>query len=151
MKTQGREKVRKVNCLSNDMNSLYHQAARKLGMADSVLIVLYAVYEKDGRCRLCDICTENGISKQTVNSAIRKLEEERVLYLERDGAKTKRVCLTEKGKAYAERTVARLYEAECNVFEAWDKDEFEQYLRLMEKYNFSLRAEIEKMERGTSD
>lgn len=146
MKQDYYEKIRRINGLSNDMNMAYHQAAWKLGVSDSVLCVLYVIYEKGNHCLLQDICNESGIRKQTINSAIRKLESEEILYLEKDKGKNKRVCLTEKGQQYVLQTAARLYEAECNVFNEWEEEEFETYLRLMKKYNDSFRQQIEKWE-----
>lgn len=145
MDKEYREKVHRINCLTNDMDSIYHQAARKLGVSDSVLIVLYMLYDKGGQCRIVDICNESGLSKQTVNSAIRSLESDGVLFLEQDMGRTKRACLTEKGKEYTHTTAARLFEAECRAFESWSEQEFEQHLMLMEKYNRTLRAEVEKL------
>ena len=37
----------RLNCLASDLDSLYHQAALKLGFSDSVMFVLYLVYERD--------------------------------------------------------------------------------------------------------
>lgn len=146
MKNEQYEKVHRVNCLVNDLDMIYHQAARKLGVSDSVLCILYVIYEKGDRCLLHDICSASGISKQTINSAIRKLETEEILYLEQDKGKNKRICLTEKGKAYVDKTAACLYEAECSVFSEWPEEEFELYLTLMKKYSDSLRVQVEKME-----
>lgn len=146
MKMEYHEKVHRVNCLTNDIDALYHQAARKLGVSDSVLCVLYMIYEKGDGCLLYDICNESGITKQTINSAIRKLEKEEILYLEPFKGKTKQICLTEKGKDYVARTAACLYKAECDAFKQWTDEEFEMYLKLMEKYNQSLRKEIDKMQ-----
>lgn len=145
MKNEHYEKVHKVNALSNDMTAIYHQAARIFAMSDSALIVLYTVYEKGDHCLLQDVCVESGISKQTVNSALRKLEAEGILYLEQDRGKNKRICLTEAGREHVERTAGRLYEAECRAFSDWTDREFETYLALMEKYNCALRREIETM------
>lgn len=147
MKNDYPEKIHKVNCLSNDLDALYHQAARKLGIADSVMIVAYMIYEKGDGCLLYDICNECGISKQTINSALRKLEKDEILYLEQDKGKTKRIHLTEKGKEFIKQTATRLVEAECNAFRDWTDEEFELYLKFMEKYNNAFRREIEKMER----
>ena len=135
----------RVNCLASDLDSLYHQAALKLGLADSVMFVLYLVYERDGRCPLHAICKETSISKQTINSAIRKLEKDEVIYLEQTGGRAKTVCLTEKGREYAGRTVGRLFRAERSAFDGWEAEEIEQYLRLMEKYNDHFRRQIESM------
>ena len=87
----------------------------------------------------------SGISKQTINSAIRKLEIEEIVYLEKHNGKSKIVCLTEKGKPYANRTAAKLYEAECSAFRDWSEEEIDFYLHLIEKHNSSLRNQIEKL------
>jgi DNA-binding MarR family transcriptional regulator len=135
----------RVNCLASDLDSLYHQAAVKLGLSDSVMFVLYLVYEKDGKCPLNDIRKETSISKQTLNSAVRKLESEEIIYLEQNGGRAKTVCLTEKGKEYVSHTIARLFNAECSAFNGWTEEEISQYLNLMEKYNDDFRKQIEEM------
>ena len=145
MKRNAADMMYRINCLASDLDALYHQAALKLGLSDSVMFVLYLVYERDGKCPLHTICKETSISKQTINSAIRKLEKETVVYLEQSGGRTKTVCLTEKGREYAEHTVARLFGAERSAFDGWTAEEIGQYLRLMEKYNDHFRRQIEKM------
>lgn len=146
MERKENEKVQRINCLSNDLEMVYHYAARKLKVSDSVLIVLYMIYEKGDGCLLYDICRDSCVSKQTINSAIRKLEREEILYLEQDKGKRKRVFLTEKGQRHITKTAARLYRAECDAMKDWTDEELEEYLRLMKKYTDSLRGQIEKME-----
>lgn len=140
-----KDKICRINCMTEEIDSLYHQAAVKLGVSDSVLFVLYMTYINDGQCLLYDICRLSGISKQTINSAIRKLEYEDILYLEKQDGKSKMVHLTEKGKVYAGQTAAKLYEAEYNAFRDWSVEEINLYLRLIEKQHASLRKQIEKI------
>lgn len=142
----GYENLKRINCLGNEMDRLYHQAALKLGVSDSVLCVLYVIHEKGDSCPLSDICAGSGISKQTINSALRNLEREGILYLEPDKGRSKRVRLTEKGRDFTARTAARLYEAECRAFDQWTEQELAQYLFLMEKYNNSFRVQVENMD-----
>ena len=61
---------------------------------------------------LKDICHNCGLSKQTVNSALRKLEKEGIVYLESVDSRHKKVCLTEEGKSLAGRTAGAVIEAE---------------------------------------
>lgn len=145
MKIKYSDMMYRVNCLASDLDSLYHQAALKLGLSDSVMFVLYLVCESGGECPLSEICKKTGISKQTLNSAVRKLESENYIYLRQTGGRAKNVCLTEDGKEYTKQTVARLFSAECDVFKSWTEDEIHQYLSLMEKYNDGFRKQIEKM------
>lgn len=150
MKKTYYDKVKRINCLSNELDMLYHQAARKLEVSDSVLCILYMIYEKGDCCLLHEICQESGLSKQTINSALRKLEQEQFLYLEleQERGKAKRIRLTEKGKKYVARTAACLYEAECSAFADWTEEEFTQYLAFMKKYIDAFRIQVEKMERN---
>lgn len=73
--------IRRINFLISEMESLYHLADLRLGISDSASLVLYALYDAGGQCPLADIYKNSGISKQTINSAIRGLEKEGLLYL----------------------------------------------------------------------
>lgn len=135
--------VHKINCLTSDMNALYHRAALKLGLSDSTLVVMYMLHYKGDGCLLHEICRESGVSKQTINSSLRKLEEEGSIFLKLDKGKNKRIFLTETGKERVKQTGARIFEAECNAFTEWDKSDIELFLKLMEKYNHSLSRQID--------
>lgn len=139
------EKIFRINCLTEDIDSLYHQVALKFRMSDSILFVLYMVYINGEQCLLYDIYKSYGISKQTINSAIRKLENNDIVYLEKHNGKAKKVCLTDKGKSYIKQNAARLFEAECNAFEDWSEKEINLYLSLIEKHNASLRKQIQNL------
>lgn len=140
-----KEYVQKLNALSNDLDALYHQAAKKFALSDSVLFVTYMIHEKGDGCLLHDICSETHISKQTINSAIRKLEQDNILFLEADKGRNKRIRLTVQGKVFVESTASRLLEAECNAFSSWSDEELEMYVRFMERYNHNLQKEIAKL------
>lgn len=139
------DSICKINCLNEEIESLYHQASVKLEISDSVSFVLYMTYINKGKCLLYDIYKSSGISKQTINSAIRKLENEDIVYLEKYNGKSKIVFLTEKGKDYANQTAKKLYKAEFDTFKDWDEEEMGLYLKLMEKHRNSFKKQIEKL------
>lgn len=139
--------LKRINCLANELDLLYHQAARKLGVSDSVLCILYMIHEKGDGCLLRDICSESSISKQTINSALRNLEKEEILYLEQDNGKNKRIRLTEKGKRYTAHTAVRLFEAEASALADWSEEDLSAYLYLMKKYNDCFRLQVENMDK----
>lgn len=141
------DQLKRINRLAKELDMLYHQAARKLGLSDSAMYILYMVYEKGDGCLLCDICNESSISKQTINSALRNLEKDNILYLEQDKGKTKRICLTEKGRQYTAHTAGRLFEAESNAFSQWTEADLAAYQRLMKKYNDCFRLQVENMDK----
>lgn len=134
--------IHQINYLTSEMESLYHQASLKLGITDSVSIVLYTIYDAKENCLLSDIYKKSGISKQTVNSAIRSLEADGILYLEQYTGRAKKIILTEEGKKYVNSTVAKLYKAEVQAFDSWSTEEINSYVRLMEKYADCFRNQI---------
>ena len=145
MKRNHSEAVRRINRLTNELDSLYHQASLKMGISDSVSIIMYTVYEDGTECLLSDIYKKSGISKQTVNSAIRSLEADGILYLEQHTGRSKKVVLTDKGVAFAHKTAARLFQAEMEAFDNWTDEEVDTYIRLMEKYTENIRQQVEIM------
>lgn len=145
MQQMSEDNIRRINYLMTEIDALYHQAAVKMGLSDSVACVLYTIYEAKGSCLLSEIYKKTGVSKQTINSALRKLEQEGVLYLKPYKGNAKTVILTPKGEQYAEDTVAKLYAAEIRAFASWSEAEMEMYISLIRKDIDSLRKEIERM------
>ena len=131
--------MKRYNHLLGEIDSVYHEMSQKLGLSDSAMIILYTICNSGDRCPLQDICRLSGISKQTINSAIRKLEAENIVYLAPDGGKNKTVCLTDKGKELAGRTALRILEAENAIFASWPAIDLEKYLALTEKFLAKLR------------
>lgn len=137
--------VKRYSYLTSRIDSVYHEAAWKCGVSDSAMRILYVVCLHGEECRLSEVISLSGISKQTVNSALRKLEMEKVLELkpESEGGRTKKVVLTEKGKRLAENTALKIFQVENMVFSSWTKEERDQFFLLTQKY---LSSFIEKME-----
>ena len=134
------ERMRRINELLGETNSIYHDIALSFGLAQSSLDILYAICQSGDSCRLSDICRLMGMSKQTLNSALRKLEGDGAVYLEAAGGRHKRVCLTESGKRLASETAMRVIDAENSVLSEWSQKDVEMYLELSEKFNRELRA-----------
>lgn len=126
-------------CLAGEINSLYHEAAVKAGVSDSVQNILYVICEKDGRRLQSDISKLTGISRQTINSAIRRLERDGIVYLEQGNGRNTIVCLTEKGKHFAQEKIYPLYEIENRIWSEWTEEEQQQYLMLTQKYRDALK------------
>lgn len=131
------KEMRRYNHLAGEIDGVYHEMSLRLGLSDSAAIVLYTIC--DSPCLLRDICRRSGLSKQTVNSALRKLEREGVVYLEPVSARSKRVCLTEAGRDLAARTAGRIIQIENDIFAAWPREDVERYLELTERYLLALR------------
>ena len=131
--------------LVGETDSTYHELARKVGMSDSEMSILYTLCDMGGECSLQTICRYSGLAKQTVNSAIRKLEADGVIVLLQQNGRNKNVELTDKGMELAENTVAKIMKIENEIMESWTKEEVQQYLSLTERYLNMLKEKLEEM------
>lgn len=135
------EKTKRYSYLTSEIDTLYHEAALKLGVSDSAMRILYSICMSGETCPLSEIVRLSGISKQTISSALHKLEREGIVRLSAEGKK-KRVCLTDAGKDLAGRTALRILQVEDEIFTSWTEEECAAYMELTEKY---LRAFKEKI------
>lgn len=138
------KELKRFNYLSGETTALYHEASLKLGLSDSESMVLYVLC-CEGKRGISEVCRLSGLSKQTVNSTLRKLESEELIKLVPLDGKQKSVALTPKGNRLVKKTTARLVEAENRVFDGWSEQERAEYLRLTEKYLTDFRREVEKL------
>ena len=80
-----------------------------------------------------------------MNSAIRKLEAEGVLYLEKTGGKAKTARLTDAGQTLAQGTAMRILNIENDIFACWPAQEVQDYLRLTETFLNDLRERTARL------
>ncbi|MBD5130368.1 MAG: MarR family transcriptional regulator [Ruminococcaceae bacterium] len=139
------EELRRFNYLVGGIDQVYHEAALKLGLSDSEMAVLYTICGEGKPCPLSLICRLAGLSKQTANSALRKLENSGVIRLEAVDGKQKSAALTDKGRTLAEHTVSKIISAENRIFDSWTERERTEYIRLTQNYLNAFRAEIDKL------
>lgn len=137
--------LKHFNHLITEMDAAYHDISLKLGLSDSAMSILYTICNYGESCLLQDICRQSGLSKQTINSALRKLETGNILYLEMAGAKSKRVTLTDAGKALAQKTALQVINTENEIFASWSREDVEKYLELTEDYLTALKEKAKRL------
>ncbi len=137
--------LRRFSRLIGETDAAYHEIAQRLGLSDSAFQILYTLHDEGGACLLRDICAYSGLTKQTVNSALRKLEAEGSVTSESADARHKAVKLTPEGAALAERTVAQVIAIENDILGSWPEAELEKYLCLTEDYLFALREKAREV------
>ena len=133
--------------LACEIDAIYHQAALRVGLSDSVMNILYTLSTFDGTCTQSDICKLSGDGRQTIHSAIRKLEQEGLVYLEKSHRKNRPIFLTEKGKLLAQEKVLPLLYAEHAAFAAWPRQERQELLRLTRKYVEGFRKNLSRTQK----
>lgn len=133
---------KKYNQIICETEGLYHEASWKLGLSDSAQRILYAICNLGDPCFLSDVIRFSGISKQTINSALRKLEGEEILTAAAAGGRKKQISLTEKGRALAQETVMQIIEIEDEIYSSWTEEERRLYLELTQRYFEAFRERI---------
>ena len=134
--------LRRFNLLISEMNAAYHEAALRLGLSDSAMMILYTVCMEGDSCPLSEITRLSGLSKQTIHSSLRGLEAQGMASTRTLDGRRKQVCLTEQGRELARRTVWRLIGVENAIFESWSAQEQEQYLSLTKRYLEAFREGV---------
>ncbi len=134
--------LRKLNYMMSEMNGLYHEAAVKAGVSDSIHSILYVLCAENYRCLQREIYKQAGISRQTINSAIRRLEQDGTIYLEKGNGRNTIVCLTEEGIKFAKDKIEPIYKIENEIFDEWDPKDIEAYLDLTAKYRDALKTKL---------
>lgn len=90
-------------------------------------------------------CDATFIPKQTVNSAIRKLEQEGYLTLSNGKGHSKHILLTESGHTLLKETIFPIVEAENEAFTELSFEECNLLLKLHSKYTTALREKFSKL------
>ncbi|MCI9307312.1 MAG: winged helix-turn-helix transcriptional regulator [Lachnospiraceae bacterium] len=149
MKACSSRDMKRFNHLLGEIEAVYHEMALKFGQSDSVMNILYTICDYGESCPLQEICRRSGISKQTINSALRKLEREGIVYSEQAGVKGKNVCLTEKGKELAGDTAVRVIEAENGILASWPEEDVKRYLELTERFLVGIKEKAKEINTGS--
>lgn len=147
MKSLQGDDLKKYNCLYREADDFYHLIALESGLSDSAFWSLYTICEFGDGCLQRDICKISSISKQTIHSCIRKLEQEGYLYLKPGKGRDKHIFLTEAGERLVEEKIAPIIRMENAAMEDMGEQERDEMLRLTKKYITLLRTKFEQLER----
>ena len=87
------------------LDDLYHAIALKIGISDAAFLVLYSIAESGTGCQQKDIAYQYAISRQTVNSASKSLEEKGLIQLTPGKGRNMLLTFTETGKTFAQKNI----------------------------------------------
>lgn len=134
--------LREFNHINKEYNDIYHEAIVRMGLSESAFDILYSVCELGDGCLQRDICKVCYIPKQTVNSAVRKLEKEGYLVLHKGHGRQMHISMTEMGKEKLKQWIYPMIRSENEAFQALTEEETIQLLNLHRKYVTALRKNM---------
>lgn len=137
--------IHRFNQINNEVEALYHKVSQKMGFADSEFTILYMLCDEGEGIDQSHIIEITGMSKQTVHSAVRRLEQEGILRLGDRTAHRKAILLSEKGRALIEEKFRPFMDAEESIYNSWTESEKELFLSLNRRYAESLSRIVDEM------
>ena len=149
MKNIGAERqLSEYNHLYKENTAIYRDLSIRMGLTESTFWLLYTLRVEESPVTQSDMCAILGYPKQTVNSALKKLEQEGLLSLSGGrGRGGKPIRLTEAGIKLAEQTVDFVIEAEQRALLDLSTGEQTRLLTLMRRYNDALTSHFSAMDK----
>lgn len=140
-----RKKLSEYNNVLKSIDDCYRNIAKRYGFSEAAFWTLYTLRMEPGNITQSDVCTVLYQPKQTVNSALKKLESEGYITLTPAGAHTKNISLTKSGTKLCEQTVDKVIEAECAALGNMTDEESENMTALMKLYSILLKSQTAKI------
>lgn len=137
-------KQNELNRLNKAIAELYHDLCVQLGISDSVFDIFYAIATLGDGCCQKEICDYAFTSKQTIHSAIHKLEKEGMLRLSPGKGREMHIFLTPAGVQFTREKIDPVIAGENEALSQMQPDETDQLLLLTEKYTRCLRSQLQK-------
>ncbi len=139
------QKMEDAGSINGIINSAFHKAAFRLELNDSEMSIFYVIHQCGEGCNQSELYRRTGQRRSTINSAIRKMEKENLLYLKPGEGRNTRVFLTEEGRNKSKETVEKLLLIEQNILESWDAEEQKQFMELNIRFFTQLNNEVENL------
>ncbi|SFL07475.1 DNA-binding transcriptional regulator, MarR family [Lachnospiraceae bacterium KH1T2] len=143
--TKQNQTMQQYNAIYSETTNEYHELNRRLGLSDTESIILYAV-SLDENVSQKAICGLSGLSKQTINSAVKKMIREGILE-SLSGRKNEKLVPTVKGNKIIEEKVNVIVDIENRILQSWTEEEKEIFLELNKRFLNSLKEECDKLEK----
>lgn len=132
--------IKEFDQLQKKLDSIYNKIAKCSGLSDTAFWIIYTIKNEKETYKQKDLCNMWFFSKQTINSSLKKLEEQNIIQLicVPENKKDKKVVLTEYGKQLAKELIEPVIEIEKKSFENIKKRReflnlFKEYVEMMDK------------------
>lgn len=137
---------KEFNRIIGNINGAYHDVCMKLGISDSEFDILYILCDLGDGCNQSAFYKNSGLGRSTINSAIKKMEKNGLIRMERGTGRNTLIYLTDAGKALSARTAERVIAIENTIYDSLSREEQELFTRLNERYLAEFRRLTEDPE-----
>lgn len=134
MESKQNRALKEFDSLYKMIDDVYHEIALSMHLTDSAFLILYCLLELGDGCSQKDICKLYSISKQTVNSSVKSLEDKGFLIRKAGVGRDIHLFFTEFGREFSEKHIGPVFDMGNATFESMEPSECEQLLSLTRKY-----------------
>ena len=136
------------NNIYREVERYYESCALRAGVSSSAFCILYDMNELGDGCLQVDLCRTSLLSKQTVHSAVRRLEQDGILRLQPKGRGVQ-LFLTDEGHRVLEEKILPVLRAEHAAMAEMGPEQAEELVRLYRLYLTLLQKNMDKKEPTT--
>lgn len=101
MESKQNRTLKEFDSLYKMIDDIYHEIALSMHLTDSAFLILYCLLELGDGCSQKDICKLYSISKQTVNSSVKSLEDKGFLIRKAGVGRDIHLFFTEFGREFS--------------------------------------------------
>lgn len=128
-------RLKQYNDITKENDKLYRSAAKKYGFSECEFWILYYLRSGYGEPMQSVICNSFYLPKQSIHSALKKLEAEGYIALTAgENRRSKGILLTSEGKRICAETVDHIIEAEMSALGSLSEKEQEKFMNLYDRY-----------------
>lgn len=136
--------VQRFFLISKHIDDYYHSLSKKLGIPYGSFVVLDALAMQDG-CTQKQIRDDCMLSKQSINTSLKRLEAQGYLRIEDTGHRSTEVFLTQEGKEFLSKGIDRIPAAENRAYASLSEEEQHLLTKIYEKFANALFDELEQL------
>lgn len=133
-----------VNRQIKELFGVYRDAVKDLDVSETEFWIWYTLLGVDGEHTQQDICIKWSLPKQTVNTIMTRMRLKKYVYLEViPGTRNRKVIrLTEAGRAYGEKMIHPITQAQEKAFAKISPEELEFVNQIIGKYIKIIKGEL---------
>lgn len=141
---ESQKQIRKLSLAMNQIDGLYYQVARKLGVKDNTLAIFYALDDGKPHSQK-QLCEEWLIPKTTINTIVKELVAQGYLTLHIEKhSREKAISLTAEGRAYAGELLQKLYLMENEAIQNTLRSHSADFIQAYTDFAENLKSSFEK-------
>lgn len=138
------KELKEFNSLYKEWGEIYHKISAKLGLSDSEFLIFYALVELNLN-RQKDISEYFCISKQTINSSVKKLVKAGIVELKTAKGRDMQITFTDTGKNFAKEKIIPIVNIEKSALAAMGKKDSQELLRLTRKHLDIFKEQVKQI------